>query len=100
MMLMHAIHGNGTLIVKANNNTAEVSSGIYSVNGQERIRKSTIGYKNQNRIHRQMMGLMQKYGVYEYEGNIYRLKGMDHWESEAISKVKKNVSLLKPVRWG
>lgn len=95
MMLMHAIHGNGKLIVRANGNTAVVNSGVYTVNGKERIRKSPTGYKNQNRIHKLMIGLMQKYGSFEYEGKPYLMKGLDHWQSDGTYKLVANEELKR-----
>ncbi|TDT41964.1 hypothetical protein CLV90_3197 [Maribacter spongiicola] len=100
MMLMHAIHGNGKLIIRANGNIAEVSSGVYTVNGQERIRKSSNTYKNQNRIHKLMIGLMHKYGSFEYEGKQYLLKGMDHWQSDGTYKLVANEELKRSIKWG
>lgn len=47
-----------------------------------------------------MIGLMQKYGSFEYEDKKYLMKGLDHWQSDGISEFKKNDSLLKAVRWG
>lgn len=99
-MLMHAIHGNGVFTVRANGNTAMVDSGVYSVNGREEIRKSSNSYKNQNRIHKLMTGLMKKYGSFKYENQIYLMKGLDLWESEATFKPMEGKELQKSVRWG
>lgn len=100
MMLMHAIHGNGTLTVRTNGNIAEADSGVYKVNGQERIRKSPTGYKNQNRIHKLMIGLIQKYGSFEYESKQYLMKGLDHWQSDGTYKLVENEELKRSAKWG
>jgi hypothetical protein len=99
MMLMHAIHGNGILTVSANGNVAEVDSGVYTVNGREVIKKSSIGYHNQNRIHKLMTGLMEKYGVFQYETKSYKFMGIDRWESEGV-KERNNCKVETSVRWG
>ncbi|WP_281541566.1 hypothetical protein [Maribacter aestuarii] len=96
---MHTNKDNGILSVRANGNVAEVDSGVYSVNGREVIKKSSIGYQNQNRIHKLMTGLMEKYGIFQYETKSYKFIGIARWESEGV-KERNNSVVETSVRWG
>jgi len=97
MMVMHCVHGNGTINVVSGVNVAEVSSGIYTVNGQERIRKSVNGYKNQHKMHKIMMGLIEKYGTFTYQ-DIVSVKDGNLWTSKANTKPL-STSNIKQAKW-